>query len=104
MVFVDNKVALRQLELANSALLSRSSLRAADGESLAKDGKFHPRILTLVRDCSPAATDSLIMALRRAVTTPLLFRCLGVWQRCMGQSGRSDCGPRGRKPSEVSAA
>lgn len=48
MVFVDNKVALRQLEIANSALLSRNSLRAAEGESIAKDGKFHPRVLTLV--------------------------------------------------------
>lgn len=49
MVYVDNKVALRQLELANKALLSKLSLRSFDGTSLAKDGKFHPRILTLVR-------------------------------------------------------
>ena len=48
MVLVDNKVALRQLELANAALLSRSSLRVAEGKSLAKDNKFHPRVLTLV--------------------------------------------------------
>ncbi len=52
MVYVDNKVALRQLELANAALLSQSSLRVADGESLAKDGKFHPRVLTLVSSLS----------------------------------------------------
>ncbi|KAJ3557917.1 hypothetical protein NM688_g1211 [Phlebia brevispora] len=50
MVFIDNKVALRQLELANAALLSHTSLRAADGESIAKDGKFHPRVLTLGGD------------------------------------------------------
>lgn len=49
MVFVDNKVALRQLEIANAALLARTSLRTAEGVSLAKDGKFHPRVLTLVR-------------------------------------------------------
>ena len=48
MVTVDNKVALRQLELANFELLSRSSLRTAEGESIAIDGKFHPRVLTLV--------------------------------------------------------
>ncbi|KAI0956782.1 hypothetical protein AcW1_005380 [Taiwanofungus camphoratus] len=50
MVYVDNKVALRQLELANKALLSKLSLRSFDGTSLAKDGKFHPRILTLGGD------------------------------------------------------
>lgn len=49
MVFVDNKVALRQLELANADILSHTSLRAAEGVSLAIDGKFHPRVLTLVR-------------------------------------------------------
>ena len=48
MVLVDNKVALRQLELANAALLKRNSLRVAEGKSLAKDGNFHPRVLTLV--------------------------------------------------------
>ena len=48
MVFVDNKVALRQLEIANAELLRHTSLRSADGISLAKDGKFHPRVLTLV--------------------------------------------------------
>lgn len=61
MVYVDNKVALRQLEIANAELLSHTSLRSAEGTSLAKDGKFHPRVLTLVRlaplvDCS-ALTD-----------------------------------------------
>ncbi|KAI0831720.1 Arginase/deacetylase [Trametes gibbosa] len=50
MVFTDNKVALRQLELANAALLSRTSLRTYSGKSLAKDGKFHPRVLTLGGD------------------------------------------------------
>lgn len=51
MVSVDNKVALRQLDLANAALLSRTSLRShnSDGKkSIAKDGKFHPRVLTIV--------------------------------------------------------
>ncbi|PCH38435.1 agmatinase [Wolfiporia cocos MD-104 SS10] len=50
MVYVDNKVALRQLELANKALLSKNSLRSYEGQSLAKDGKFHPRVLTLGGD------------------------------------------------------
>lgn len=54
MVYTDNKVALRQLDIANAALVSRESLRSsaqlASGlKSLAKDGKFHPRVLTLVR-------------------------------------------------------
>ncbi len=48
MVFIDNTVALRQLELANVALLSRTNTQTYDGKSLAKDGKFHPRVLTLV--------------------------------------------------------
>lgn len=48
MVYVDNKVALRQLQTANQELLSRTSLRSFAGQSLAKDGKFHPRVLTLV--------------------------------------------------------
>lgn len=48
MVLTDNKVALRQLELANAALLTRTSLRSYSGKSIAKDGKFHPRVLTLV--------------------------------------------------------
>lgn len=52
MVNTDNKVALRQLEIANAALLSRTSLHISEGESIAKDGKFHPRVLTLVRSNS----------------------------------------------------
>lgn len=48
MVFIDNKVALRQLESASAELLSKTSLRTYEGDSLAKDGKFHPRLLTLV--------------------------------------------------------
>lgn len=48
MVFTDNKVALRQLEIANAALLSKTSSRSFEGTSIAKDGKFHPRVLTLV--------------------------------------------------------
>ncbi|PCH36264.1 Arginase/deacetylase [Wolfiporia cocos MD-104 SS10] len=50
MVFVDNKVALRQLELATISVLSRPSLRSYEGVSLAKDGKYHPRVLTLGGD------------------------------------------------------
>lgn len=55
MVYTDNKVALRQLDIANAALVSRESLRSsaqlASGlKSLAKDGKFHPRVLTLGGD------------------------------------------------------
>ena len=49
MIPFDNKVALRQLELANAALLSTTALRSYPGKSLAKDGKFHPRVMTLVR-------------------------------------------------------
>ena len=48
MVLTDNKVALRQLELANAALLSGPSVHSYAGKSIAKDGKFHPRVLTLV--------------------------------------------------------
>ncbi|KAK7689088.1 hypothetical protein QCA50_007779 [Cerrena zonata] len=50
MVLIENKVALRQLELANKALLARSSLRSYQDASIAKDGKFHPRVLTLGGD------------------------------------------------------
>ena len=50
MVFTDNKVALRQLELANAALVSGTAARSYAGKSLAKDGKFHPRVLTLGGD------------------------------------------------------
>lgn len=49
MVYVDNKVALRQLEYANKAILSKESAHGYEGTSLAKDGKYHPRVLTLVR-------------------------------------------------------
>lgn len=48
MVRIDNKVALKQLEDASAKLLTRTSARKYEGKSLAKDGKFHPRILTLV--------------------------------------------------------
>ncbi|KAI0948616.1 hypothetical protein AcV7_010456 [Taiwanofungus camphoratus] len=65
MVYVDNKVALRQLELANKALLSKLSLRSFDGTSLAKDGKFHPRVLTLGGD--------------HTITLPLLRGVAGVY-------------------------
>ncbi|EPQ54906.1 Arginase/deacetylase [Gloeophyllum trabeum ATCC 11539] len=50
MTFVDNKVALRQLELANKELLSREAARSYNETSLAKDGKYHPRVLTLGGD------------------------------------------------------
>ncbi|CCM05037.1 uncharacterized protein FIBRA_07239 [Fibroporia radiculosa] len=50
MVFIDNKVALRQLELANKMVLKKTDARSSGGTSLAKDGKFHPRVLTLGGD------------------------------------------------------
>ncbi|KAH9938305.1 Arginase/deacetylase [Fomitopsis serialis] len=50
MVYTDNKVALRQLEAANKMILNHTSLRIHKGESIAKDGKFHPRVLTLGGD------------------------------------------------------
>ncbi|EPQ54015.1 Arginase/deacetylase [Gloeophyllum trabeum ATCC 11539] len=50
MTFMDNKVALRQLEAANKALLRREAFRSYNQTSLAKDGKFHPRVLTLGGD------------------------------------------------------
>ncbi|EMD34414.1 hypothetical protein CERSUDRAFT_97674 [Gelatoporia subvermispora B] len=65
MVYTDNKVALRQLEQANVALLSKTSLRSFDGSSLAKDGKFHPRVLTLGGD--------------HTITLPLLRGVAGVY-------------------------
>lgn len=49
MVYFDNPVALRQLENANKIILSKASARTFEGKSLAMDGKFHPRVLTLVR-------------------------------------------------------
>ncbi|KAI0753258.1 Arginase/deacetylase [Daedaleopsis nitida] len=65
MVRTDNKVALRQLELANAALLSGSGMRSYPGKSLAKDGKFHPRILTLGGD--------------HTITLPLLRGVAGIY-------------------------
>ncbi|KZT07488.1 agmatinase [Laetiporus sulphureus 93-53] len=50
MVYIDNKVALRQLEQAGMSVLHRRSLRTYEGKSLAKDGNFHPRILMLGGD------------------------------------------------------
>ena len=52
MVFIDNTVALHQLELANAAILAQTNTQVYEGSSLAKDGKFHPRVLTLVRTLS----------------------------------------------------
>ena len=65
MVFMDNKVALRQLELANAALLQGTGLRSYKEKSLAKDGKFHPRILTLGGD--------------HTITLPLLRGVAGIY-------------------------
>ncbi|KAL4253947.1 arginase family protein [Abortiporus biennis] len=65
MVFVDNKVALRQLELSNAALLSKTGAKSYAGKSLAKDGKFHPRVLTLGGD--------------HTITLPLLRGVAGVY-------------------------
>jgi agmatinase len=48
MVFVDNKVALRQLELANKDILAHEAAHSFTSKSMALDGKFHPRVLTLV--------------------------------------------------------
>lgn len=75
MVYVDNKVALRQLEIANADLLAKTSLRAAEGTSLAKDGKFHPRVLTLVR-AHPIQRIHVadIATLHREAITLSLFR------------------------------
>jgi agmatinase len=50
MVYVDNKVALRQLEKANADLLKRNTSTSFIGKSIAKDGQFHPRVLTLGGD------------------------------------------------------
>ncbi|KZT11598.1 agmatinase [Laetiporus sulphureus 93-53] len=65
MVYTDNKVALRQLEIANAALLAKTSLRSYEGTSIAKDGKFHPRVLTLGGD--------------HTITLPLLRGVAGVY-------------------------
>lgn len=76
MVLTDNTVALRQLELANAALLAAQSLRSYAGKSLAKDGKFHPRVLTLGGD--------------HTITLPLLRGVAGVYGpvRCVHLSVR----------------
>ncbi|KIJ36541.1 hypothetical protein M422DRAFT_179332 [Sphaerobolus stellatus SS14] len=50
MVYVDNKAALRQLEQAGRSIVSKEAKRIPEGVSLAKDGKFHKRILTLGGD------------------------------------------------------
>ncbi|EIN09870.1 agmatinase [Punctularia strigosozonata HHB-11173 SS5] len=50
MVLFDNKVALRQLEIANKELLAHEAARSFSNRSLALDGKFHPRVLTLGGD------------------------------------------------------
>ncbi|KZT18034.1 Arginase/deacetylase [Neolentinus lepideus HHB14362 ss-1] len=50
MTFMDSKVALRQLEFANKELVRREAFRSYNQTSLAKDGKFHPRVLTLGGD------------------------------------------------------
>ena len=65
MVLTDNKVALRQLELANAALVSGTAARAYEGKSIAKDGKFHPRVLDLGGD--------------HTLTLPLLRGVAGVY-------------------------
>ncbi|KAI0345189.1 agmatinase [Trametopsis cervina] len=67
MVYVDNKVALRQLEIANAALLSHTSLRTAQGTSLAKDGKFHPRVLTLASARHYGGDHTITLPLLRGV-------------------------------------
>jgi hypothetical protein len=45
---IDNKVALRQLELATEDIFQRNASTPGHGQSIAKDGLFHPRVLTLV--------------------------------------------------------
>ena len=78
MVKTDNKVALRQLELANAALLSTTALRSYPGKSLAKDGKFHPRVFTLVGAVRPRVEDGAADRVGRAATTQSLFLCYEV--------------------------
>jgi agmatinase len=48
MIPFDNKVALRQLQNASTNLVKRNASRFAKGRSIAKDGLYHPRLLTLV--------------------------------------------------------
>ena len=70
MVLTDSKVALRQLELANAALVSGTAARAYEGKRIAKDGKFHPRVMTLVRvDAACHCMIWLTWAPHRVVTT-----------------------------------
>ena len=61
MIPFDNKVALRQLELANADLLSKTALTGSKTgkKSIAKDGKFHPRVLTLVRVAMKATAQKV---------------------------------------------
>jgi agmatinase len=47
MIPFDNKVAIRQLEEANKDILQRNASRQAQDRSIAKDGLYHPRVLTL---------------------------------------------------------
>ena len=89
MVFFDNKVALRQLEIANAALLSHNSLRTADGQSIAKDGKFHPRVLTLVRALHCLSQQQIAhsrLGGDHTITLPLLRGVAGIYGavRCCG--------------------
>lgn len=74
MVYVDNKVALRQLEHASKELLSRTSWHQYEERSLAKDGQFHARILALVRiflltetSQSPGTSQAVAAYLRQAM-------------------------------------
>jgi hypothetical protein len=48
MVPSDNKVALRQLDVAAKNIFQRNTSTPSHGTSIAKDGLFHPRVLTLV--------------------------------------------------------
>jgi agmatinase len=50
MVFTDNKVALRQLDVATRAVLARNTSAPPAGSSLARDGAHHPRVLALGGD------------------------------------------------------
>ncbi|TFK53432.1 Arginase/deacetylase [Heliocybe sulcata] len=50
MTFMDSKVALRQLEIANKDIVTREAFRSYNETSMAKDGKFHPRVLTIGGD------------------------------------------------------
>jgi agmatinase len=48
MIPFDNRVALRQLQNASTDLVKRNDPRSTKGRSIAKDGLYHPRLLTLV--------------------------------------------------------